>query len=398
MWRTALGLTYGLVALLATSATGGEIKVIAATKAKGTPATTRPLLAQAAPPASPFPAPPEPTTPKVEPTPEPPVPSGIESADSPPPEEPSGDASTRMRQRTYGIEDGTSGGPGSSAGGSAAGGNGRGAVGPGGGTGGTSGGVAGGRGDTGSGAPAGGDTDQGGTERSGGSTGSGSGTGGGTSGGASGGTGGETGNGTEGGTGGTAGPGGTGRTGGASSGALDDRERRYKAALENTFLPELNRGLSPEQKVELVDAHNEWRSAVGVQPLVWSDELAEIAAGWAKSLGENKKCAMQHSTREGRKGTGENLFWASARNWTDGRREVQGVRSRQVVDSWGNERKDYDHGKNRCRAGRKCGHYTQVVWESTREVGCARRVCPDSTQVWVCNYRPAGKFVGRSPY
>lgn len=179
-------------------------------------------------------------------------------------------------------------------------------------------------------------------------------------------------------------------------GRRDENQARYRAALENTFLPELNR-LSLGQKAEFVEAHNHWRSAVGVPPLAWAEDLAAIAAGWAKSLGD-KNCTMQHSSREARKGTGENLYWASARNWSDGRKEVQAVEPQQVVDSWGGEIKDYDHGSNRCRGGRMCGHYTQVVWKTTREVGCARRVCADSTQVWVCNYRPAGNYVGRRPY
>lgn len=180
-------------------------------------------------------------------------------------------------------------------------------------------------------------------------------------------------------------------------GRRDENQARYQAALENTLLPELNR-LSLAQKAEFVEAHNGWRSAVGVPPVAWADDLAQIAADWAKKLGDDKSCTMEHSRRDDRKGTGENLYWASARRWNDGRKEVQAVQPKQIVDAWGSEVKDYDHGRNRCLAGRMCGHYTQVVWKSTREVGCARRVCANSTQVWVCNYRPAGNYVGRSPY
>ena len=44
------------------------------------------------------------------------------------------------------------------------------------------------------------------------------------------------------------------------------------------------------------------------------------------------------------------------------------------------------------------GHFTQVVWAGTQEVGCASVMCPSGTVLglptWylVCNYRPAGKF------
>jgi hypothetical protein len=52
------------------------------------------------------------------------------------------------------------------------------------------------------------------------------------------------------------------------------------------------------------------------------------------------------------------------------------------------------------------GHYTQMVWSSTQEVGCAAVVCNSNSpfggrfgQRWtnvVCNYSPAGNFNGRN--
>ena len=56
---------------------------------------------------------------------------------------------------------------------------------------------------------------------------------------------------------------------------------------------------------------------------------------------------------------GENLF------------EIDGgtASPAQVVRSWASESRDYDHSSNRCSG--VCGHYTQVVWGDTKEVGCA---------------------------
>ena len=44
-----------------------------------------------------------------------------------------------------------------------------------------------------------------------------------------------------------------------------------------------------------------------------------------------------------------------------------------------------------------CGHYTQIVWETTQKVGCAKIQC-DGFDLWVCNYDPPGNWVGEKPY
>ena len=147
----------------------------------------------------------------------------------------------------------------------------------------------------------------------------------------------------------------------------------------------------------MVAAHNKWRAQVGVGELRYSTELQVSAQAWADTLMRTNHCGMRHSKPEGQ--YGENLYWASAISWSDGRRELATVRPAQVVDSWGGEKRDYDHAKNSCKPGKMCGHYTQMVWKTSTQVGCAMAVCPDSQeQVWVCQYQPAGNWVGSKPY
>lgn len=153
--------------------------------------------------------------------------------------------------------------------------------------------------------------------------------------------------------------------------------------------------LAPAEQQALVERHNHWRAQVGVPALRWSDELARSSAQWAARLGRGGQCDMTHS---GREDVGENLYWASPLSSSDGDDTVQDIAASEVVDSWGEESKDYSYARNRCRAGQVCGHYTQLVWKDTREVGCARQVCSDRAQVWVCQYRPAGNYVGERPY
>lgn len=151
-------------------------------------------------------------------------------------------------------------------------------------------------------------------------------------------------------------------------------------------------------KAAFITAHNKWRTEVGVtEMLSYSLELEVSAQTWADTLKKTNRCKMRHSKGDGQ--YGENIFWASALAWSDGRKELQQVTPQQVVDSWGSEKADYDYANNSCAAGKICGHYTQVVWRTTTSVGCAMAVCDESqAQVWVCQYKPAGNWVGNSPY
>jgi len=142
----------------------------------------------------------------------------------------------------------------------------------------------------------------------------------------------------------------------------------------------------------MLRAHNEARSVVNVGPVRWSASLAQSASRWANHLAWKNGCVMKHS------GPGENLYWASSLTWSDGRQELQRIGEDDVVSSWTGERAFYDYGKNSCRQGKICGHYTQVVWRDTTEIGCARSYCPDQGQIWVCHYSPVGNLIGRKPY
>jgi len=132
---------------------------------------------------------------------------------------------------------------------------------------------------------------------------------------------------------------------------------------------------------EMLAAHNLVREQVPVPPLVWSARLAEAAQKWADSLVERGRFEHQaHSPY------GENLYEARGRG---------GVSPMEVVAAWAAEAAGYDYRTNTCSG--KCGHYTQLVWRNTREVGCAaaRR---EARQVVVCEYNPRGNWVGERPW
>lgn len=153
--------------------------------------------------------------------------------------------------------------------------------------------------------------------------------------------------------------------------------------------------LSTSEQIQLLHTHAKWRQSVGLPALRWSEDLAESAQEWADTLKARQGCKMVHSHAEE---VGENLFWASAEIFPNGKRKLQAVKATEVIDMFGNEYKDYDYRTDTCASGKKCGHYTQVVWKGTQAVGCAKAICRDLSQVWVCHYDPPGNYIGVKPY
>jgi pathogenesis-related protein 1 len=145
---------------------------------------------------------------------------------------------------------------------------------------------------------------------------------------------------------------------------------------------------------EMLAAHNAARLLVGVPPLVWSDRLAAVAQEWANTLLERNQFVHRPHPN-----LGENLF------------EIKGPDAHaspsQVVETWAAESHYYAYRSNTCVGVKRaengtqpsvdCGHYTQVVWRTTKEVGCAV-ARSETREVWVCNYDPRGNWVGVRPY
>lgn len=146
----------------------------------------------------------------------------------------------------------------------------------------------------------------------------------------------------------------------------------------------------------VLNAHNVVRTKHGLTPLKWSNALADYSQQWANHLGRGNHCQIRH--RGGAPKYGENLYRASALEWSDGRNELLPITIKNVVKAWTDEEKWYDYSRNRCQPGQKCGHYTQIVWRDTTEVGCAVKICPNKSQTWVCSYNPPGNYQGVRPY
>ena len=166
---------------------------------------------------------------------------------------------------------------------------------------------------------------------------------------------------------------------------------------QHTHVSHGKQPLSHEERFNgVLEAHNKVRKKHGLKALKWSNALAAYSQQWANNLGSSGSCKMIH--RPGTPPYGENLYWASPLRWSTGESTIQDVTIKEVVKTWADEEKWYDYASNSCQPGKQCGHYTQIVWENTTEVGCAIKVCADKSQTWVCSYNPAGNYVGQRPF
>jgi uncharacterized protein YkwD len=144
-------------------------------------------------------------------------------------------------------------------------------------------------------------------------------------------------------------------------------------------------GSEPAELAGILAAHNATRASVGVAPMRWNDSLESLAGGFIAD------CQFAHSTSQQRSNTagfqyiGENLYQSGGFQPT----------GMQINEAWASEESDYDYGSNSCSG--VCGHYTQIVWEDSTDLGCAMKQCGNGYLV-SCEYGPGGNIIGQRPY
>ena len=160
----------------------------------------------------------------------------------------------------------------------------------------------------------------------------------------------------------------------------------YAAAALSLY--PLQAGVAPADSAaaRLLRAHNAARAQVGAVPLVWDPALAAGAAVWARHLAASGR--VDHSHRKARPGIGENLWGGTRRAYS----------IEQMVGDWTAERRHFTPGvfPNNSRTGNwlDVSHYTQVIWPTTRRVGCAV-ASGRGRDYLVCRYSPKGNVDGR---
>lgn len=144
---------------------------------------------------------------------------------------------------------------------------------------------------------------------------------------------------------------------------------------------------------DYVNAHNGVRAAVTkpasypagqtwepLPPVTWSSSVAASAQAWVDHLVASG-CAFEHETNSG---YGENL--AMGTNLTP-----QGA-----VTMWAGEKSAYTFSP-RYQFDANTGHYTQLVWRKSTQIGCGSATC-NRMVIICCRYSPPGNYIGQQVY
>lgn len=148
-------------------------------------------------------------------------------------------------------------------------------------------------------------------------------------------------------------------------------------------LPALGSKMPAGDAQAITAYHNKVRADVGVGPLRWSPTLATYAQQWTDHLA-SASCRMVHRTEHR---YGENLFQGTAGYYG----------AVDAAKGWESEKKDWRGGVLTEANRHPVGHYTQMVWRETTELGCGQSQC-DGTLIVACNYDPPGNVIGHKPY
>lgn len=129
------------------------------------------------------------------------------------------------------------------------------------------------------------------------------------------------------------------------------------------------------QNAEWLSIHNTYRCMHDVPPVKWSTTVAKSAQNYADTRPSG------HSGSQ----YGENIGWAGYI-----------MSPTAVVSEWYSEAPMYNY--NNPAWSPNYGHFTQVVWKGTIEIGCGYHTgCTTGNlgypNVWICQYNPPGNYL-----
>ncbi|KAI1756852.1 CAP domain-containing protein [Xylaria castorea] len=125
----------------------------------------------------------------------------------------------------------------------------------------------------------------------------------------------------------------------------------------------------------ILNSTNFYRGEHNASAVAWNSTLSSFATDYLNGDEVGADCKFAHSGGP----YGENLALGYPN-------------ATASIEAWGDERAKYDFGKPGFTE--QTGHFTQLVWKNTTDVGCGRRLCGERGWYLVCEYWPRGNVVG----
>ncbi|KAK1128273.1 hypothetical protein K0M31_002743 [Melipona bicolor] len=169
-----------------------------------------------------------------------------------------------------------------------------------------------------------------------------------------------------------------------SSSASPDSARYSSTPISKTDTrkPSVRRLGPPKEFINVcLETHNLYRVRHGVPPLRLNKQLCKTSQDWANILAARGR--LEHRANID---YGENLYCM----WSSNPKTIVG--GDEPVNEWYAEEAQHQYGKEPTTL--KTGHFTQVVWKDSTELGVGMARNRNGEVYVVCNYNPAGNFLG----
>ena len=128
-----------------------------------------------------------------------------------------------------------------------------------------------------------------------------------------------------------------------------------------------------------LNMHNHYRAQHGAEPLTVSQDLNKIAQDYANHIAKINQKVHSQNKYKGEQ-LGENIYWCTGT-------PIEGA---AMTTTWYDEIKDYNFNKPGFKNG--TGHFTQVVWKGSKQVGFGYAQSSDGAYFGVANYFPGGNI------
>nr|XP_039272458.1 GLIPR1-like protein 1 isoform X1 [Styela clava] len=148
-------------------------------------------------------------------------------------------------------------------------------------------------------------------------------------------------------------------------------------------------------KQGILAAHNHARvhfPASNMKLMTWDRGLEKMA------IRHTRECLYSSSAYF--HPVGENVFASTGLPYSEGILE-------RVIDLYYTEKANYDFENLRCKKGKTCQHFLQVIWAKSSRVGCGATLCRNLNvhgKIWdhafyfTCNYAPVIEDYNTKPY